>query len=852
MSTRYQAKRNAKKYNRRTSRRYKNSSHTFNIFPFFLLILLGVGVFLFVDETAKAQVLDLIESNEITKQVATEVMARIEKLTTDKGVEEKNQLIETTVATQANVARIIAYTLGGQEQMEAYLANEKWYSPYYTYLTDEGYTGLLEEKAALSPMTYEQTEKILRHILGDSFKIQLTSDAFDKTSQMPLKEFLTTYEQAMSYVGGAVTPSYETLSILATPTTQTQLGAWHVATDKGIYHFEGLILDPYKDYTIKAMVVDHEILGIMEVMSNETTINQAKIYEVNQEGVWLAVDDTLLYYTQKNLFEATDVGETYTIFLKNGAITKKEIASGTTLMEEDSDVVLRVADTYVEFLKAGRLPYENLEVVDISGTNNWKTLAQVATGTKVSYETEKGQLTLLMILEKNVLDSVRVVVTEDGFFTYTHEDVAIKADSDYYIEAGEKTFLVASGMTWRAKEYDWGENEKIKITPTTSTGLQLLSIERQGKNPVYKGNLEIYKEKDGSYMIVNEVAMNDYLAGVIPSEMPAQYGLEAAKVQAVAARSYAINHQTNSKFAKYGAQLDDTTASQVYNNVEPTEMAYEAAQTTDGLVMVVNDKVISGNFFSTSAGYTANYGETWADGEIFPTNTPTYLVANQQYIDDLLDVDWDLSKEADAYEFLTQAPEDLDAFDNHSAWFRWQLKLSGNEMTTIINANLEKISNQYPNLVKVKRGEDEWETEKVTELGTVKNLEVKKRGEGGNVMELIIEGTENTVKVATEYVIRTLLSPTQKEAGKEAIVLTRTNGSDVENMEMLPSAFFVMDINYTEADTLKNICFYGGGFGHGVGMSQEGVKGMVERGYSFEKILSHYYKDVEILNYPFL
>ena len=55
---------------------------------------------------------------------------------------------------------------------------------------------------------------------------------------------------------------------------------------------------------------------------------------------------------------------------------------------------------------------------------------------------------------------------------------------------------------------------------------------------------------------------------------------------------------------------------------------------------------------------------------------------------------------------------------------------------------------------------------------------------------------------------------------------------------MLPSAFFVMDKDGQE------ITFYGGGYGHGVGMSQNGVKAMADAGISYEEILKHYYTGV--------
>ncbi|MDF2878835.1 MAG: SpoIID/LytB domain protein, partial [Clostridia bacterium] len=45
---------------------------------------------------------------------------------------------------------------------------------------------------------------------------------------------------------------------------------------------------------------------------------------------------------------------------------------------------------------------------------------------------------------------------------------------------------------------------------------------------------------------------------------------------------------------------------------------------------------------------------------------------------------------------------------------------------------------------------------------------------------------------------------------------------------------------------INTLTLYGGGFGHGVGMSQDGVKGMATRGYTYREILRHYYPQIEI------
>ena len=113
-------------------------------------------------------------------------------------------------------------------------------------------------------------------------------------------------------------------------------------------------------------------------------------------------------------------------------------------------------------------------------------------------------------------------------------------------------------------------------------------------------------------------------------------------------------------------------------------------------------------------------------------------------------------------------------------------------------------------------------------------------------MELIVVGEECTIKVGTEYLIRMLFAPIQKDSTKDPIVIVRQDGSEIQNMALLPSAFFSPDIRYDDKGLISKVTFYGGGYGHGVGMSQNGAKGMASRGYTCKEILRHYYSGVEI------
>lgn len=131
-----------------------------------------------------------------------------------------------------------------------------------------------------------------------------------------------------------------------------------------------------------------------------------------------------------------------------------------------------------------------------------------------------------------------------------------------------------------------------------------------------------------------------------------------------------------------------------------------------------------------------------------------------------------------------------------------------------------------------------YESLPVSSVGDIVDIFVGTRGTGGIIYELIIQGTEKTIKVQTEYNIRALLSPRKD-------TVYRQDGTGVDDLSLLPSAFFFIDKN-EEGGSLTSISIYGGGYGHGVGMSQNGVKSLSDAGKKYEEIIKYFYKGTDI------
>jgi stage II sporulation protein D len=82
--------------------------------------------------------------------------------------------------------------------------------------------------------------------------------------------------------------------------------------------------------------------------------------------------------------------------------------------------------------------------------------------------------------------------------------------------------------------------------------------------------------------------------------------------------------------------------------------------------------------------------------------------------------------------------------------------------------------------------------------------------------------------------------------GNKYMVLTKKDGNVMKNFDSLPSAYIAIENQGVDDKNITTFHIYGGGFGHGVGMSQNGAQAMAKEGKSFEDILKFFYNGVEV------
>ena len=140
------------------------------------------------------------------------------------------------------------------------------------------------------------------------------------------------------------------------------------------------------------------------------------------------------------------------------------------------------------------------------------------------------------------------------------------------------------------------------------------------KGKWYRGIIMI-QNKNGKLTVINNVPLEVYINGVVPSEMPSSWATEAHKAQAIAARSYALANL--GKRAKYGYDLKDTPEDQAYGGAsKETPDTNYAVDETKGIVLTYNMKVINA-YYSASAGGQTNVN-SWGSSLPYLRSVPSF------------------------------------------------------------------------------------------------------------------------------------------------------------------------------------------------------------------------------------
>lgn len=396
---------------------------------------------------------------------------------------------------------------------------------------------------------------------------------------------------------------------------------------------------------------------------------------------------------------------------------------------------------------------------------------------------------------------IRVLLSNTEQSSIFHEQVIVSGNKEVTVEQGGKEISYDAGEKIvfdrkRVKEASKG------ILLTCSGGrLKVNSIRRRQQVPAYRGTLRLIWNVQG-ILIINELPLGQYLYSVLPSEMSSDYPMEALKAQAVCARSFAWRQMKSEKYKEYGADVDDTTAFQVYRMGREDARTRKAVQETAGEMLFHGKTVVTAYYYSTSWGSSATVKEVWG-GEGNPCY-PRKLQITEESQRDTGITELDLSDEKIFQALITQPL--YETYDQESSWYRWEVQVTAKELGASMG------------------------------LEPVQGIQILKREKSGLVSKIRVLAKNGRRTITGQQNIREALLPTGEYVEKG-------DGSRTQP-SMLPSAAFVIYAAVNEDGTWYRLV--GGGFGHGVGMSQNGAAGMAKAGKDYQEILSHYYHHCKI------
>ena len=393
-------------------------------------------------------------------------------------------------------------------------------------------------------------------------------------------------------------------------------------------------------------------------------------------------------------------------------------------------------------------------------------------------------------------DNIRVIIKTSGFRDIFFNEAVFCADSGMIVETGEESYETAPGETvvFNPDTEDFNEG-RIKLIPKSGE-IQFQSVNRGIGTPSYGGTIEVSLYDEG-IVVVNEVGIEDYLKKVVPSEMPSGFNLEALKCQAVCARSYAYTELSNNYYSAYGAHIDDSIQFQVYNNSQRAESTDTAVDETAGQVLSYNGEVVKTYYYSTSCGSTTDV-TLWGN----TTENYPYFVAEC-----VGGVDRGLTLTVES-EFNTFIKGENEAdYDYDCTLYRWSMEESVKEIS-------EGFARSTGNNV-----------------GNITDIEVLERVNGGAAVKVKVTGDKGETVIDSESAIRAAFGNANVDMN------TKSGTTKYAN---LPSTFCVFE-KVTEGKKLTGFKITGGGYGHGIGMSQNAANKMAES-MTYAQILEFFYR----------
>jgi stage II sporulation protein D len=338
----------------------------------------------------------------------------------------------------------------------------------------------------------------------------------------------------------------------------------------------------------------------------------------------------------------------------------------------------------------------------------------------------------------------------------------------------------------------------------------------------YRGGLSFYPNSNNTFNVINNVSIEEYLYGVVNSEMGYKNPGEALKAQAVAARSFSILNMN--VHAGDGFDMCTSSHCQVYRGYSDEHAETSAAvDATAGLGLYAGGVLVSGNYFKNSGGHTQNSEDVWNSPEshlrgVADEYSPPYTWG------------WQLSFR-ELRSLLAAAGDDPGDIESISVSAR---NANGHVVAVAVKGENGAVTLEK-NRIRTVLGASNVKSLNFTFGGTPppspKLPAIHVAGEGG------ARPIEGGVSVVSENGSVSVLSISEAVI-QGASGRVRASGEEDASGGARPAE--------SETATGGSVTFTGSGYGHGVGLPQDSAIEMANRGFDFRQILMKYFTGVEI------
>jgi stage II sporulation protein D len=722
----------------------------------------------------------------------------------------------TDIFTMAEASKMLAYAATDFKTSGTDDTGKYWYSGYVNAVSE---AGLLKIKKPEAKVRFKDTYALAKKLeVPETVLAELQNSAKAMTKQ----EFLDVFMQLLPYMQNGEQVVKMQAGIAGTPATLKQAGEWEVYTTKGTYRFTGIVLDDKIDKTVTIYTCGKEILAVEDTVENL----------VEYKNIWIksSTDTTVEtnVYGADRIFKIPGLTAPVENVLADLKVENGSVTQINTKTDTITGMVQAVTKDYVEVQGYGKVALDDAFMIyDIYNGFAVKTYQDIIVGYSLQdFIVAEGKICGAVISKPLNVQNIRIILKNSGFKSIFHENVRLTCSKSFMVSTNEQQTRYNAGDVFELTP----DNElllqgRVTVTPDNGGEISILSVMRSQGVPSYEGSIELAAADDG-IVIVNDVPVESYLKRVVPSEMPASFAVEALKVQAVCARSYAYKHLENGAYSEYGAHVDDSTMYQVYNNTSEQSSSNEAIQNTRGQILTYNGEVVQTYYYSTSCGVTTDVGIWGSDSSSYPYFVSRFVSRSQKELD--------LTDEAAFEAFITS--KDENDYDAGYALYRWELQADITALSNSFNAKLYEKYLSAPSKILTQQADGSFQSQKITDIGTITSVTVNERAAGGAVKSVTVCGSAATVRIDSESCIRGLFGMTDAEM---------TTNTGTTKMASLPSTFCIFKPVY-EKGSLSGYRIIGGGYGHGIGMSQNAVNEMVKDAMNYQQILQFFYPGTAI------